>query len=287
MPGRLPPMGVRRDQARAADRDRLAVLAVERRRLRRRPAPAVGRAPRDVDREVAAGHAVERPEHRHELAGLRVGREALVPEERLVARVRGDDHVLGPRRAAVVGQAEHRARNALARVLVGLPVLERLGERAVGEPQQRTGGRGGGMRQVDRARRAPVPAAVGRGRVVVAHRQQALRLRVDPRPRRVGAVGPEGRGRQDAGLELGELERARLADHAVEPPLAAGRGGATPMSRRDPATRGAPGGRRPTRARSRAGTWRRACRRTRGTPTCATPTARWRARRTCRRRCRR
>ena len=161
----------------------------------------------------------------------------------------------------------------------GLPVLERLGQHPAGKPQERSRRRRGRMgTEVDGPRRAPGRPAVARGRVVVAHRQQALRLLVDPRLRGVRPIRPEHGRRQLAGRELRQLESSgsrRARRRGID---RRGRDGATPTSRRDPARPSRPCAHRPTRARFPAGTSRRASRRTRGTPRWTTPIVHWRAR---------
>src|SRR4051794_27902997 len=61
----------------------------------------------------------------------------------------------------------------------------------------------------------PGASAVARGGVADAHRQQALRDRIDERARRAGAIDPEAGPGQFARCRLGDQQRLLLARAAV------------------------------------------------------------------------
>ena len=274
-PARTHPMRVDGQQPVAPERDRLAVLAGQPGADRLGPGPAVGRAPRDVDVDVAAVGRDVRPEHVGDPPVARVRRETLVPVVDGVVRVGGDEDVLGPGRAIVVRQAQPGARDARRGVLVLLPVLERLGERPVGQAQDGAGHRRARVRpQVDPAAVRPRASAVGRADQVAAHAEEALGHRVDPRVARVRAIGPQDRGDELARHQL-RRDTSRAPRPASRPrPVPAARGTGAPSRRRRRSRRTPRRGRRRPRDPCPAGRSQARCRPPARPPPWTRPSAR-------------
>lgn len=115
-----------------------------------------------------------------------------------------DDHILGPR-ITIAGQLQHRCRPGDRCIIARFPVLERLCERAIGQPQDRPGRRRPGPRpEVQLSSVLPAPTTVSRSEVIRVYRQQALCHGVDPGCAAVQSVDRHDGGGQHARLRLGE-----------------------------------------------------------------------------------
>ena len=143
-------------------------------------------------------------------------RETLVPVIDRVVGVARDKDVFGPGGSPVARQPKPGGRHAGRRILVFLPVLERLPEGPVSEPQDRAGHGRPRMRiEVDPSPIPPRPSAVGRADEIAAHPEQALGDGVDPWLARVRAVRPQHGCDKLTRLQLGDVPAAGLSRPVV------------------------------------------------------------------------